>query len=105
MLRQGAEFSGSWSLDNVPPGIMDGRSWAYWNLRVGRFPPPPQRTRAFDNAGAVLSAPRISLEERQSAAVETWRKPREQEPQADMEETRRRAAQEWAAKYGSGKKE
>src|SRR6185312_16613389 len=66
------------ALDNVPPGIMDGRSWAYWNLRVGRFPPPPQRTRAFDNAGAVHSAPRISLEERQSAAVETWRKLREQ---------------------------
>ena len=29
------------ALDNAPPGIIDRRSWAYWNLRMGRFPPPP----------------------------------------------------------------
>ena len=30
------------ALDNLPPGIVDARSWAYWNLRLGRFPPPEQ---------------------------------------------------------------
>jgi hypothetical protein len=28
-------------LDTAPPGVFDGRSWAYWNLVVGRFSPPP----------------------------------------------------------------
>lgn len=32
-------------LDAAPPGIFDGRSWAYWNLIAGRFitPPLPKR--------------------------------------------------------------
>ena len=32
-------------LDAAPPGIYDPRSWAYWNLMVGRYktPPMPQR--------------------------------------------------------------
>ena len=29
------------ALDRAPPGIIDARSWAYWNARIGRFPPPP----------------------------------------------------------------
>ncbi|WP_428539933.1 hypothetical protein [Rhodopila sp.] len=29
------------ALDNAPPGIIDPRSWAYWNSRVGRYPAPP----------------------------------------------------------------
>jgi hypothetical protein len=29
------------ALDKAPPGIIDPRSWAYWNARVGRYPPPP----------------------------------------------------------------
>jgi hypothetical protein len=28
-------------LDHAPPGLFDPRSWAYWNLVCGRFPPPP----------------------------------------------------------------
>ncbi|HVS77726.1 MAG TPA: hypothetical protein VHE11_12395 [Steroidobacteraceae bacterium] len=36
------------ALDRAPPGIIDARSWAYWNLRMGRFPPPPLPTRAFE---------------------------------------------------------
>lgn len=35
------------ALDSAPPGIIDPRSWAYWNLRMGRFPPPPMRKRTF----------------------------------------------------------
>ncbi len=27
-------------LDAAPPGIYDARSWAYWNLVVGRYTPP-----------------------------------------------------------------
>jgi hypothetical protein len=29
------------ALDRAPPGIIDPRSWAYWNSKFGRFPPPP----------------------------------------------------------------
>ncbi len=28
------------ALDAAPPGIIDPRSWAYWNLRLGRHPAP-----------------------------------------------------------------
>lgn len=36
------------ALDEAPPGIIDPRSWAYWNLKMGRFPPPPAPRRAFE---------------------------------------------------------
>lgn len=29
------------AIDNAPPGIIDPRSWSYWNVRIGRFPAPP----------------------------------------------------------------
>jgi hypothetical protein len=29
------------ALDKAPPGIIDPRSWAYWNARMGRYPAPP----------------------------------------------------------------
>ena len=29
------------ALDHLPPGIIDAKSWNYWNLMVGRFPVPP----------------------------------------------------------------
>jgi hypothetical protein len=35
------------ALDPAPPGIIDPRSWAYWNLRMGRYPPPPLPERTF----------------------------------------------------------
>jgi len=28
------------ALDKAPPGIIDPRSWAYWNSRMGRYPTP-----------------------------------------------------------------
>ncbi|MBF0394813.1 MAG: hypothetical protein HQL38_19225 [Alphaproteobacteria bacterium] len=37
------------AIDNAPPGIVDPRSWAYWNLKMGRFPPPPPPTRRFES--------------------------------------------------------
>ncbi len=33
------------ALDNAPPGIIDERSWAYWNSKMGRYPAPPLPTR------------------------------------------------------------
>jgi len=36
------------ALDNAPPGIIDPRSWAYWNLRAGRYPAPPMPRRRFE---------------------------------------------------------
>jgi hypothetical protein len=33
------------AIENVPPGILDERSWAYWNLMIGRYPPPPMPVR------------------------------------------------------------
>lgn len=35
------------ALDKAPPGIIDPRSWAYWNAKFGRYPPPPMPKRAF----------------------------------------------------------
>ena len=29
------------ALDHAPPGIIDARSWAYWNVRYHRYPVPP----------------------------------------------------------------
>ena len=29
------------ALDRAPPGIIDPRSWAYWNSKFGRYPAPP----------------------------------------------------------------
>jgi hypothetical protein len=34
-------------LDNAPPGIIDPRSWAYWNSKMGRWPAPPMPVRTF----------------------------------------------------------
>jgi hypothetical protein len=33
------------ALEHAPPGIMDERSWAYWNVMAGRYPvlPMPRR--------------------------------------------------------------
>jgi hypothetical protein len=93
------------ALDTAPPGIIDPRSWAYWNLRMGRFPPPPLRKRTFDGGRTVQATSNMSLEERRRAAAEAWRTLLEQEPPTDMEEMRRRAVAEWRAKYGPDKKQ
>lgn len=33
------------ALDHAPPGIIDERSWAYWNVMTGRYPVPPMPRR------------------------------------------------------------
>ena len=35
------------ALDHAPPGIMDERSWAYWNVVIGRYPAPPMPPRVI----------------------------------------------------------
>jgi hypothetical protein len=32
-------------LERAPPGIIDPRSWAYWNVVTGRYPVPPMPKR------------------------------------------------------------
>lgn len=91
------------ALAAAPPGIIDPRSWAYWNLKMGRFPPPPMPKRTFGNSRTVPSTS-MSLEERRRAAAEAWRKLREREPPRDIEEMRHRAVEEWRAKYDPEKK-
>jgi hypothetical protein len=36
------------ALDHAPPGIIDPRSWAYWNLRQGRYPAPLMPVRRLE---------------------------------------------------------
>ncbi len=36
------------ALDHAPPGIIDARSWAYWNLILGADPDRPLPQRRFD---------------------------------------------------------
>ena len=36
------------ALDAAPPGVIDPRSWAYWNLKLGRYPAPPMPRRSFE---------------------------------------------------------
>ena len=33
------------ALEHAPPGIMDARSWNYWNIVTGRVPVPPMPER------------------------------------------------------------
>ncbi len=68
------------ALDRAPAGIIDPRSWAYWNSKMGRYPPPPLPSRRFGSAAVLRPTP------------------------TDMEETRRRAAESWRVRYGPGRK-
>ena len=36
------------ALAQAPPGIFDARSWAYWNVLLGRYPTPPLPERQID---------------------------------------------------------
>jgi len=38
------------ALRAAPPGIMDRRSWAYWNAMLGRYPAPPMPKRRFSRS-------------------------------------------------------
>lgn len=38
------------ALEQAPAGIMDARSWAYWNIMAGKDDVPPMPTRRFPAA-------------------------------------------------------
>jgi hypothetical protein len=107
------------ALDRAPPGIVDPRSWAYWNSKMGRYPPPPQPLRRFgDIVGpekmefvssleSVVpnSERKHSLEEVRRSARAAWLDMRRQETSnKSLEEIRREAADNWRTKYGPRKK-
>ena len=50
------------ALDRAPPGIIDPRSSAYWNSKMGRYPAPPLPRRHFgdDKRGSDLSDPKCA---------------------------------------------
>jgi hypothetical protein len=38
------------ALMQAPAGIFDPRSWSYWHLLLGQYPPPPLPSRNWGNA-------------------------------------------------------
>jgi hypothetical protein len=73
-------------LDGAPPGIIDPRSWAYWNSKMGRYPPPPLPVRRIPGT-----------------AKQAWQNRCQQLPKShDLEEVRRQARKDWRDKYGGG---
>lgn len=42
------------ALDCAPPGIIDPRAWAYWNLKMGRYPCPPLPKRTFNGKWTTM---------------------------------------------------
>jgi hypothetical protein len=105
------------ALDGAPPGIIDPRSWAYWNSKMGRYPAPPLPQRTFEAAGQPAASIRQSLagganraqkltaDELQRRGRTAWQQIRQQRPESDPEEVRRRARQEWLDKYGPKERE
>lgn len=100
------------ALDRAPPGIIDPRSWAYWNSKMGRYPPPPMPKRHFgdDKVPTALTrgagqsphsnpSSRIDLEETRRTGREAWLKMRELQPKENLEEARRRAREDWLARH------
>ena len=94
------------ALDRAPPGIIDARSWAYWNSKLGRYPPPPRPVRRFTrmagttNAGEASHAQKFDLDMQRRLARENWLQERnEGAAKIDPEEVRGIAREEWLSKY------
>jgi hypothetical protein len=88
------------AIDHAPPGIVDPRSWAYWNSKMGRYPPPPLSARQLGGATPC----RAGADTIRKEALEAGKKFRGKQGHIDLEEVRRRAAEEWRDRYGPGKK-
>jgi hypothetical protein len=104
------------ALDKAPPGIIDPRSWAYWNSKMGRYPAPPRPVRKL--VASVDSESRLSVKPHQSVgskrtmglaeirqgAREAWKRMREQQSSKfDLEEIRRQARENWRNRFGNRK--
>src|ERR1700688_4960281 len=93
------------ALDKAPPGIIDPRSWAYWNSKMGRYPPPPlpvRRLAAPADAQYRTSMPnpepakKVDPEDQRRAGRTAWQELRKQESSVfDLEEVRRQAREDW----------
>jgi hypothetical protein len=97
-----------------PPfvAIIDPRSWAYWNSKMGRYPAPPLPQRRFGEGDRIAVAladsdgqdtgASSSCDPRELRRVgrEAWLKMRQQQPQEDLEHVRRRAREDWLAQFG-----
>ena len=101
------------ALDHAPPGIMDARSWAYWNSKMGLYPPPPLPVRSFTTradredrvpARSPSRAHKIDLEDQRRAGRAAWQELRKHEGSApESEEVRRRAREDRRKKYSDPK--
>lgn len=106
------------ALDHAPAGIIDPRSWAYWNAKMGRYPAPPLPIRRFVTAvdskdpeltrlqpeTRSISEKTLDLEEERRTATRTWQQMRDFEPRKhDLEEVRRQAREEGRNKSGGEK--
>lgn len=69
------------ALDRAPPGIIDPRSWAYWNSKMGRYPPPPPPVRQFvveriaKNDSSVFDFEEMRRQEREDKILIRSKKP------------------------------
>ena len=103
------------ALDRAPPGIIDARSWAYWNLMMGRYPAPPLPKRRFEEANSPHNSTSsvgentkqnlsCDLKTTRKDGREAWLKMRAQQPREDLEAVRRRAVANWLDKDKPEKK-
>ena len=47
------------ALDHAPAGIIDPRSWAYWNSKMGRYPAPPHSRRGILDFPGIPMGPAL----------------------------------------------
>jgi hypothetical protein len=83
------------ALDHAPPGIIDPRSWAYWNSKMGRYPPPPLPVRRFStradghdpfSARNPGPAQKVNLDDQRRAGMAAWQEFRKHEsPAPDLD--------------------
>jgi hypothetical protein len=105
------------ALDRAPPGIIDPRSWAYWNSKMGRYPAPPLPRRHFGEhkgpaalTGGASQSPHANpsshtaLEETRRAGRESWLEMRQLQPKENPEEVQKRAREDWLARHGPERK-
>ena len=106
------------ALDRAPAGIIDRRSWAYWNAKMGRYPAPLMPVRMFVASPGIIDRelplqPRVArpnseeearLEDQRRTAIPTGQQERAPDPtQDELEEVRRQAREDWRDKYGNRK--
>src|ERR1700691_4281756 len=106
------------ALDRAPAGIIDPRSWAYWNVMMGRYPAPILPVRMFVASPGLnyRKLPRqppvvrpnsegnADLEDQWGANYPASQQMRAPDPAKDaLEEVRRKAREDWRDKYGKRK--